>query len=237
MESIEENDVDISKLWLWKKEVSIVDDKGQVILRAYLRLPGDAEVNRARVFALRKSAELRSKLKDKSNEERFAYIVMPDLLPREDLEAFVLSLYSREYGMEAARTVDIPIPPKPDEDADLSLHEEYQKKVDAWVLQRYEKIKSFVTSKLESVSKDLKDMSDEDLYKVYESKSTNILCEQEAADRYKDMCVYFGLYKDSKYVIKLFNDFSEFENLPIFIKEQFYKEYDSLDVVTPELKK
>lgn len=61
----ERNDVDIFRLFHWGKEVTIFDKYGNELTNVYMRLVGDAELNLARVFAIRRSAELRKSFEDR----------------------------------------------------------------------------------------------------------------------------------------------------------------------------
>lgn len=237
MESIEEYDVDISKLWLWKKEVSIMDLEGNELLKVYMRLPGDADINRARISAIRKSAELRKTLKDKENLERYAYIVDQDEITREEMENYILALHSRDFGIEAAKEIDMPLPKKPDDDALLEKQEEYQRTVDEWGIKRMEKISQAVEKKIANFKKDLKNKTDDELYKLYEKKSIEFFCEQAANEHYRNMCVYYSVFKDSNYREKFFKSFDEFDNLPQFVKKQLLEAYNELDLNVEELKK
>ena len=51
--SPERNEIDIKPLFHWFGEQEIVDTQGNTF-RVFIRLVGDAEINRSRVFALRK---------------------------------------------------------------------------------------------------------------------------------------------------------------------------------------
>ena len=65
---IEKNDVDISKLFNWGKAFEIVGEDGVVDV-VYMRVLGDADINKARVFALRESAKLRRALRNPDSDK------------------------------------------------------------------------------------------------------------------------------------------------------------------------
>lgn len=236
MESIDEFDVDISKLWKWKKEV-VIKDGDEILLKAYLRIPGDAEINRARVYALRESATLRKKLRDKEDFDRYAYILPEELISDEDLINYVVTLLLREEVSNITKEVDLPIPPKPDEDAPLEKHEEYQQKVDNWVYERINKINELTLQKEKEIREQVSKLPREELYKIYEEKSIDLYCENLVANLFVEQCIYYGLFKDPKFKVRVFDNFEEFANLPTQIKDKLKSEYNSLIISTEELKK
>ncbi len=67
MESIDRNDVNISILFNWGKEFILYDENRKELFKVYLRIIGDSDLNKAKVYALRKSAEMRKKLKSKKH--------------------------------------------------------------------------------------------------------------------------------------------------------------------------
>ena len=81
---IEKNDVSLAKLFNWGDKFSITDKYGNFITDVYIRLVGDAELNQARVKAIRASREMREKLKTEGTDERMVF--MPDFDLMEDKE-------------------------------------------------------------------------------------------------------------------------------------------------------
>ena len=74
MTFLEKSDINISTLFNWGKKFSLVDKNNTEIYEVYIRLVGDAEYGRSRVYALRKSSELRKKLNNLESDERIAFI-------------------------------------------------------------------------------------------------------------------------------------------------------------------
>lgn len=236
METVEEFDVDISKLWKWKKEV-VIKDGDEVLLKAYLRVPGDADINRARVYAIRESTKLRQKLNDKNDLDRYAYILPEELIDDEDLFNFSLTLTLRNELLNIDKEVDIPIPVKPSEDAPTEAHEKYQKEVDMWAIKRMDKIKELAEKKEKEIRERLKSLSREELYKIYEKVSADFYCDTLVGELFVDQCIFYGLYKDSKYTKRMFTNFEDFQNLPKFVKDILKEEYSNLALSMEELKK
>lgn len=236
MRSPEKNDVNIQKLFNWKKEFKLaLFDGTEVIL--YIKLIGDADLNRARVFALRKSAELRNKLRTKDSDERLAFIQPPETIDEEKLIEIVAMLTLREITQQAYKEIKVPFPKEPSSNATTEELEEYQKEVDEYPGKREKVVKEFITNKVEEKRNELKNLPKDKLYLVYEFVLINELCEQEVLKRFKEYCAYLGLFKNKEYKELLFDSFEEFDNLPKETKDLFIDTYDSIDIGMDELKK
>ena len=129
--SVERNDVDISQLFMWGKEFEIEGNAGKKA-KVFIRLIGDADLNRARVHALRSSADLRNKLKTKGSDERLAFLPEVGSVERDVLIESISIMNIRDFSQEAVKEVDIPYPIEPDSDAKLEKMEKYQAQVDAY---------------------------------------------------------------------------------------------------------
>jgi hypothetical protein len=233
----ERNDVDISVLFKWGKKVDIYDVNNQVMLTCYLRLVGDADMNRARTFALRRSAELRKKLRDFDSDERIAYIAEKSAVSKEELVRYILLLENKSFAEEAYSTVKVVYPVEPATGASLEDQEEYQKKVDSF----RDDLNKLVEAKVLELAKKEEDklmaLKVDKLYERYEQLAINDMCETEMLNAFRDACVYSGSYKDENYKTRLFSSTSEFQELPNDIKKQFEAEYDSLEINMENLKK
>ena len=235
--AVEKNDVNISQLFSWSKESAIADSHGNILTKIWIRLVGDADLNRARVFALRKSAELRAKLKDKNSDESMAFIQDLDIVDKSKIVDVVVGLSLRDFSREAYREVDIPIPVEPDSDASLEKQEKFQKEIDAYPKKREDAIRKYLKKKVDKLTEEYNNLSNEELQKKYESLMINELCEQESFKKFKEMSVYFSIYKDKNFKTRLFKDFDEFDNLAPEIKNKIINEYTSLELDTDTLKK
>jgi hypothetical protein len=235
--SIEKNDVDLSKLFHWSEKYVITDRYGNDTLTVFMRLVGDAELNRARVQAIRASKDLRLKLKTKDSDERVVFI--PDLedVSREQLLELILILRIREFTQQALKEVSIPVPTEPHSEATLEMQEKYQTEVDEYDTTRNTKIKDITTAKVENFRLVIEQWSDETLAKEYEKNVIADLCEQEMIKKFKEFCVFFGSFKDEEHTISLFEDFYEFDNLPTEVKQQFLENYQQLEISIDFLKR
>jgi len=233
----EKSDVSIDKLFYFGDKLE-VKNRGRVVLTTYIRLVGDAELNRARVFAIRKSAELREKLKNHSTDESVAYIPVRETVEPKTLIDPILTVSLQTFTRDALREADLPVlPAELSSDADLELQENYQKEVDNYPLKRAEAINQYVEARLYKERERLITLTEDELYTYYKRLVISDLCEQEMFSKFREQCVYYGAYRDSNYTKRLFKTFEEFENLPTEIKNQFIEFYFSLDIGTEELKK
>jgi hypothetical protein len=237
MQSVDKNDVDISKLFEWGGELVIKDRNGDDKVKVYVRLNGDAEVNQARVYGLRKSAELRKKLRDMNSEERVAYIPAIETIDREIILETLVLFHAREATLDALQNIELPLPPEPPSDADLEEQEKYQAEVDNYPAMREKMIRELVEKKLSVIRKQYEKKSLEEMYKEYERYMINQICENEMVLAFREMLAYFGTYKDSAYRKPAFKDFERFHNLPKEVKEQIIDFYLTLEIGSDDLKK
>jgi hypothetical protein len=235
--AVEKNDVSIAQLFYWSKKSAIADGHGNILAEIWIKLVGDADLNKARVFALRKSAELRAKLKESNSDERMAFIQDISVVEKENLVESLVGLSLRDVTRNAYKEISIPLPKEPDSDAPLEKQEKYQKDVDDYPKKREDAIRKYLQKKVDSMTKEFSALSDEELQKKYETLMINELCEQESFKKFKEMCVYFSIYKDKNFKNRMFKDFDEFDNISPEIKEKLMNEYTSLELDTDTLKK
>lgn len=235
---VEKNDVDLSKLFYFGKEFSIKGKNGKALLTAYIRLVGDAELNRARTFAIRRSAELRARLKSSDTDESIAYIPSKEVAEKDLLVSTILTISYQSYTREALREAQLPpIPVEPSSDASLERQEEYQKEIDSYQFRRNTVISEYVEAKLSAERERVLKLSDSDIYDYYKKLVIADICEQEMYKIFREQCAYYGSYKDKNYTTPLFTSYAQFENLPPEVKEQFLVNYASVDISSEDLKK
>ena len=237
MEQIEQNDVDISKLFEWKKRFEIHDRYGKKVLDVYIRLVGDADSSRARVYGLRSSAILRRNLKNIDSEDRQALIPDISVIEKEFLVESLLLLQMRKFSEEALNSVDIPLPVEPVSDADLEIQEKYQKEVDEYPEIRSKLIKEHMEKKVDTERSRLSKVKKEKLYNKYVEESIDNMCEIEMVTKYREKCCYYGTFNDADLTVRSFKDFDRFDNVPTHVKDQLVEAYMSLEIDGPTLKK
>lgn len=234
--SVERNDIDISRLFGWRKEFSIIDKEGKELQRVWIRVAGDADVNQARVYALRKSAELRKKLKQEDSDERLAYIPDREAMDRPNIIESLLLFTALENQSDAYKNVKVDEPKEPSSEATLEEQENFQKEVDAYPEKVQQAVKAYIEIETAKKREEYKKLKTDVLCDELEKVIINQQCVNEMYYRFKMICVFKGVYGDNEYKTRLFNSFEEFDNLPTEIKEQFVNNYNSLERSTEELK-
>lgn len=235
--SVEKNDVDITKLFVWGTKYDIVNGNDEIEATVWMRILGDADVNKARVHALRKSFELRKKLKDVDSVERLIYIREIDDMTEEELLNYIIAFSMREIANASHKDVKVKRPAQPKSDATLEKMEKFQKEVDEYSDKVKDAINKYMKAEVEKLKKSLDGAGKEILYKKYEKLLVEEFCEQEALNGYREMELYLGCYQDSDYKKKFFSSFEEYENTDSKVKKDFRAAYDRLDVRMDELKK
>lgn len=235
--SVEKNDVDISKLFTWGRVYEVVDSKGEVEALIYMKLLGDADVNRARVHALRKSADLRRKLQDPDSDERLMYIHDIDEMTKEDIANFIVIFTMRGIREQAFKEVTVAKPKQPKSNASLEKLEKYQQEVDAWPEKFSTAIQNYIQKEVEKTKKLLQSEDKEVLYKKYLDTLVKEFCEQEAIKAYSDMEIFLGCFRDDEYKERWFESFDDYDNLDSKIKADFRAAYNRISIGMDELKK
>ncbi len=235
MAVVELNDVDISPLFNWSKEFELIgEDKTTSV---FMRLVGDADINRARVQALRRSAELRRKLKDIDSDERIAFIKDMDDFDIDTLASMITVFSMRDLTERATSKLTIRPPRQPRSDAKTEKHEKYQQEVDSYPERRQTELRDLLEKEIEESKKSLEKESKDVLYKKYVNAITDELCEQELLSAFRTWCCYLGTYKDKELKERLFSSYEEFSNLDANLKDQFLSEYSSMELYGDNLKK
>lgn len=234
---IDKNDVDISQLFKWNKEVEIEDAFSGMKAKFYMRLLGDADLGKARAYAYRKSADLRKKLKTQGSDERVSLLAeLEDFVDIVIIQKAIEILRIPEIYQRAVKNVSIPEPKEPEGD-DLEKWEDYQKKIDDYS----EKFKIAVDEEAEKFRNadaiSLEGKSREELYKVYESEVINKLCQEEMNNNFYDMTVFLATFKDEKFRSPAFKDFDSYDNIHPALKTRLKEEYQRLELGIDILKK
>jgi len=232
---VEQSDVDISPLFSWSKEFEVVSEG--VTTPVFMRLLGDADMNRARVAALRKSAEFRKKLRDLDSDERLAFIKDIDDIDMETLVMVVIAFSMGDLRDKVLPRLKIKPPKVPRTDAKTSAHEKYQTDIDSYPERRLEEIKDLLNKEVDTLKESLLLEPKDSLYKKYVNSMIDEMCEQELLREFKSQCCYLGSYKNQDLSEKLFSSYEEFNNLESNLKQQFLREYSEMELHGDDLKK
>lgn len=235
--SLEKNDIDISRLFRWSDRFELLSPSKEIIDTIYLRIVGDAEMNRARIMALRKSSELRKKLLNLDSDERVGYVPELETLGRDKIIGYITFVRSKNIYKEVAQDIQVPVPKELPSNASQERQEKHQQEIDDYPNKMRAAIEAEVTKRLENIVKSINEKPVEELYKTYVEDLINDLCEAEMYDKFVDYCTFFGAYSDEELTVKYFNSQEEFENIPSYIKKQIREFYTSLEIDMSTLKK
>lgn len=234
---IEKNDVDLSKLFLWNRSVEIKDDSGNILKTVWMRLVGDADLNRARVISLRESYKIREALKDETSDEHMAYIAPLKLSDRESIATGVKMMNLGDYMDEARTSVLSKFPVEPSSDSSLEEQEKYQKAIDEFPL-KWEKDMDRELKKIQKrEDARIAEMTDDALRKEYVDRLVNYICQTMMNSTFHSYCTYFGTYEDSKFRRRAFRSYDDYSNISPKTKQQLEDAYKELEIAVPELKK
>lgn len=235
---IDKSDVDISQLFKWSTEVELADPKMDLHTKVYVRLVGDADLNRARAYALRRSAEMRKNLNTKGTDEYIAFVnEVEDFEDKDTMATMVILLMLSDIQQEALRTVEVPEPKTLKSTATLEEQEQYQTEVDEYPNIFREAIEKELEKIRKREEKRLKKLDEDALYKEYKGRLIDNLCSDEMNDSFYDMCVYYGTYKTDTFEKQAFVSFDAYRNSSGLIKETLKEAYKNLELGMGTLKK
>ena len=236
--SIDRNDVDITQLFVWKKEVKIEDVLNGVTATVYLRLVGDEDIGKARAYSFRKSAELRNKLKTPGTDEYEAFMnTEMDFQEIEALVNAVVFLKATELSEQVKNNVSVPEPTEPKDNATLEQMEEYQRLVDEYPQKYSEAIQKEMEKVLKKELENHAKLSRPELEKMYKDRIINRLCTEEVNKTFYEMVVYLATFLDEEHTRRAFKSLSAFSNSSTALKKRLIDEYQSLELGMDFLKK
>jgi hypothetical protein len=235
---IEKNDVEIGKLFSWGRVFEIVNEgSNKTEALVYMRILGDADVNKSRVHALRRSGELRKKLLNSESDESYALFKQFDDMEVVDIINYIVLFSMRELTNQAYKDIKVKRPSQPRSDASLERMEKFQAEVDAYPNKVKEAVEKYIKTGLDKIREELATQTKEFLYRKYKKLVTDEFCEQEALKAYNEMEIYLGCYKDDTYTERFFDSLEQYENLESKVKADFRVAYSSLNIGSDELKK
>ncbi len=238
MREIDKNDVDVLSLFNWKKPVTIKSEDGKKETTIYMRIVGDNDLQRARVYAFRKSAQLRKKLKTEDTDERIAFLTeLENFADKDTLIETIILLSINDYRAEALKNINMPLPVEPRGDATVEDQEKYQEQIDTYPVRFSDAVVEYITKQTEEARVELSEIPFDRLYRRYEKLLIDQLASDELTRSYYAMLVFYSSYADENCKYRLFSDFEEFDNYPTFIKDYLVKEYQKLEVGMDTLKK
>lgn len=235
MKDIEKNDVDISKLFKWGQSMTLATPKKDITI--WLKILGDADTNRARIYALRRSTEMRAKLLDLDSDERIGLIPVLDTSNKTRVVELLLTLLVKEIAAQADKNVKIKYPTEPASTASLEEQEKHQAIVDNFPKYVTDLTKKAINKEVVKERKRLNKLSIKALEELYIDTSVNHICEGEMYNAFQNKAVSMSCFQDDNYIIPMFSDVDDFLNLPTEVKNQIIDFYATLAIDVDTLKK
>jgi len=226
----------IENLFRWNRETPIVDTKGVQIGKVYQRLCGDADIQKARITALRYSRELRIKLKNKDSDEYLAYVDGYNDLNKEQLTDLILFNEIMTIREKVEKDFNFSFPKEPDEEGTTEDWEQYQELQDTYESRRLDKLNEKLTKEIQYRREELSANSMEFLQEAVILTKISGLCENELKVRFMEMVTYLGTFRDKKMKKRAFSSFTDFLDAPDILKNQLMEGYNSLEISSINLK-
>jgi len=231
--------MDISKLFLWKKEVVIKDKEGNPVRDAdnnplilHMRIIGDNDSDSAKKFALRESKKLRVKYRAVKEE------VIPDLisLTLDELASLQILNEASTLYKQAERETEIKYPSTSDS-LDLEDQENYNEAIETYFDKLITAIDAHAQELINAQKQYYMSLSKEDLLSKVETSYISKIVEQEMGKLYTDAIMYYAVYNDLECTERTFESIYDVMNSSSILKEQLYAEYANLSIRDTDLKK
>jgi len=235
--------MDLTKLFKWTSEITIVDGKGEPVMSGktplvlYLQVIGDADLSHARKQALKASKILRRELRDKESDNHAAMLPDYENLEEKALYNMIILAESLELRRAAMETAKRPKEPKkPKSDANLEQQEKYETALEDFDTKVTELINERTTELVEIRKNELKGRSKEELVTIFVESTIGSLCQAEMLRTFNSWCAYLGTFLDKKRTKRGFNSFKDYENAAPELKSQIVSGYFQLEMGGEDLK-
>jgi len=226
----------LSKLFRWHKKVDITEGDN-VLATVYVRLVSDADFQEAKSVALRRSKELRIKLRDPNSEEHKSNFLDIDSLTRDELIMGISFGELPDYRDEALLQVPEKSPPELPDNPTLEQQEDYETKLEEIRNERAKFISDFIEKRAEERRAELDKIEDiNKIREMYTRSVINMKCVEEFTRVFREYQVYKGTFNDAKFIQPAFDSYEEFEECAPQLKNQLLKAYVNLELTGEELK-
>jgi hypothetical protein len=228
--------VDLQGLFRWKKELQVKNDKDEVAATVYQRVVNDADFEKARLAAIRRSRQTRLALRDTNSDE---YAALMESLIRYSNDQKINIIMAEKFPdmyEHARNNVELKLPKHPGSGASLEELEEYENSLDEYNEKAATELQKAVNKLAEKEKERLSKFSDDELSSLCAKSLENQICQNMLSVHFDEQLAYLGTYSDSEYKERMFNTFSEFDELAAQVKEQLIRGYKQLTVSSEELK-
>lgn len=233
----------LADLLRYKDDVDIIDPRtGKVVSKIWLRVLGDMDLTIAYKEARLASAEKREALRNPETKDyKDEVLGVADLTIEEQKDVIRASKLASIVN-EASLAVTRPELPKIEEVAvepdapsleelenfdklELSIEEEYGKKIDEYIAQ-----------KTEVLNAELEIMSEEDLLKSAQEEVSTIIPFSLFLTELNAQKIFLGAYNNKECTDKTFATLDEFKQLPKPVQDQLFAAMTNLEISGPTIK-
>lgn len=227
----------IEELFRWNGTVEIKDTEGNVVETLYQRVVGDADIQRARLEALKASKLMRKALKDPNSDEATIHLPLEDDFTKEELITLILFNKYYLFQNQAEKRVEEKKVKEPKSDATLEDQENYIENIENAKKEYQEKVNNSVKQQSELLEEELKEKSTEELFKLWIKENIEIVCRSEMIRVFDEYATFYGTFSDENFKIRRFESIEDFKDLAPRIKNQLMTNYKNLELGLIEVKK
>lgn len=227
----------IEELFRWHGEVEIKDNEGNVVETLYQRVVGDADIQRARLEALKASKLMRKALKDLTSDEAIINLPLEDDYDQEELITLIIFSKYSIFRQQAEFRVQEKKVKEPKSEATLEEQENYIEAVEQAKVDYEENVNEDIKKQSEKLEAELKEKPHSELFNMYMKEHSEIVCRLKMIEVFDEFATFYGTYGDSKFKERRFESIESFRDLAPRIKNQLMANYKNLELGLAEVKK
>lgn len=232
----------IKELFTYKKAISLVDNNGKEVAKAWVRLLGEEELNLAYKMSRVASLHKREKFRDHSSVDYSDEIAPVADLTREELLEMILEAQKNKVTSQAFVKVDREEIPKIEEFAqepDAPTLEDQEKLDKAFDDQKSDfdkRIDDYISSRLITIRQEMDQNSTEELVKIAQEEMIGILPLNTFFIELAAQKAWRGTFEDAKCTKRIFDSVEEFYNADPLLKKQLTTAYSTLELGSDDIK-
>lgn len=227
----------IEDLFRWKGKCEITDSEGTVIETLYQRVIGDADIQKARIEALKASKLLRKALRDETSDEYLIKIPLEGEYTQAELIALIIfSKYSLLRQQAEMRTREERVK-EPKGDATLEQQEEYIANLEEARKTYEEIVNKDIENQSKKIEEELSLKSYEEIFDEFVKGQIDLACRTRMMEIFNEFTVYYGTYKDENFKVRRFESIEDFRDLAPRVKTQIMDSYRNIELNLEEVKK
>lgn len=234
---IEQNDVDISKLFAFYKEITVKVPGSDREIKFFVRVLTDEQRNIAQTKVLRECADLRKNLKNPKWEDRGIYLPDFTKAKKEEVIEFITSVEYANALVSASNSVQIQRPPELPEEASLEDQEKWQLAQDEHRHKVNEAILSGAEEIINKLKKDLNKISADELKLRVEHAAINSAVTSLHRKLTRMYNAFYGTYLDKNFEKPAFKTFEAYKNTPRQLLDILEDTYEEVNIGGSDLKK